>query len=202
MVDERTGGPSNAILTVPNLLTFLRLGLIAPFLWLALGPDRIDIAFAIACIGLATDLVDGKIARRFGQVSRLGIALDPLSDRLALAGGAVVLIVHDLAPLWAVVVVLARDVALLVIGAPILKARGIPIPPVTRVGKYGSFWVSMAFGLFLASGIPGVDDPSKPVQVGAWIFFALGAPTYWYAGAGYVRAGLSGLRGGSSRSPG
>jgi cardiolipin synthase len=192
---ERTPEPSDAILTIPNLITFFRLGLVIPFLYFALGPDRMDIAFGIAAFALATDLVDGRIARRYGQISKLGVALDPLSDRLGLAAGAVVLIVHDLAPLWAVLGVLGRDVLLLVVGVPILKARNIAIPPVSKVGKYGSFWVSMSFGLFLASGIPRVNDPNDAVRWAAWAFYVLGVPTYWAAGLGYIKAGLTGLRG-------
>jgi len=186
--------PTDAILTVPNLLTFLRLGMIGPFLWLALGPDRVDLAALVAFAGLATDLIDGKIARRYGQVTKLGIALDPLSDRLGLAAGAAVLIVHDLAPLWAILAVVGRDALLVVIGAPLMKARGIELPPVSKAGKWGSFAVSLAFGLFLASAFGGVDDPARPVQIAAWVFFGIGVPMYWAAGAGYVRTGLVALR--------
>ena len=193
-MDTRTGAPSDAILTVPNLLTFFRLALTPVFVWVALGPDRMDIAVAIAFLGLATDLVDGKIARRYGQVSKLGIQLDPLSDRLGMAGGAVVLIAHDLAPLWAVLVVIGRDALLVLVGVPLLKARGVPIPAVSRVGKYGSFLTSMAFGFFLISGIRDVDDPMTWAQIVAWIYFATGAPLYWAAGLGYIRAGLTGLQ--------
>lgn len=186
--------PSNAILTVPNVLTFIRLGLAPLFLWAGLGMENIGLAFAIAFFGLVTDLLDGKIARHFGQVSKLGILLDPLADRLALAAGAVVLLVQDLAPWWAVATVLGRDVVLVVVGAPLLKARGLPIPPVTKVGKAGSFLTSLCFGTFLASGISDVSDPNDVVRAAALILFAFGGPLYWAAGVGYMRVGLATLR--------
>ena len=186
--------PSDAILTVPNLLTFFRLGLIPVFLWVSIGANNMGWAVIIAALGFITDLVDGKIARRFGQVSKLGIALDPLSDRLGLASGAAVLIVKHLSPLWVVLVVIARDALLVLIGAPVLKARGLPIPPVTRVGKYGSFAVSVMIGLFLASGIHNISRPTHSIRLAAWVFVVISLPLYYASGLGYVRAALNSLK--------
>lgn len=193
-MSEQAAPPSDAILTVPNLLTFFRLLLIPVFVFAALGMDNIGLAVAIAGVGFATDLVDGKIARRYGQVSKLGIALDPLSDRLGLASGAAVLIVKHLAPLWVVLVIIGRDALLVLVGAPILKARGMPIPPVTRVGKYGSFAVSMMFGLFLASGIADVAHPTQAIRVAAWVFVVIGVPLYYASAIGYARVALGSLK--------
>lgn len=186
--------PSSAILTIPNLLTIVRVALTPVFLWVALGPENIAWAVALAGFGLATDLADGKIARALGQVSKLGIALDPLSDRLALAAGAWVLLAHHLAPTWAVVAVLSRDALLVAVGTPLLTWRGIPIPPVSRLGKRASFAVSMCFGLFLASGIPGVARPSRVLADAGLVFFWLGVPLYYLAAVGYARAGLAAMR--------
>jgi cardiolipin synthase len=186
--------PSDAILTVPNLLTFFRLALTPVFVVVALVMDNMGAAVALALLGLVTDLVDGRIARRFGQVSKLGIQLDPLSDRLGVAAGALVLIVKHLAPVWAVLIVIGRDALLVLVGAPVLKARGVPIPPVTRVGKYGSFATSVAFGLFLASGIHSTVHPARVLAGLGWFFFVVGAPLYLAAGVGYVTAGLRTLK--------
>lgn len=179
--------PSDAILTIPNLLSAARLALIPVVLWLALVRERMGLAVLLAAIGFVTDLVDGKIARRFGQVSKLGVALDPLSDRLSLAAGAWILIAHDLTPVWAVLVVLVRDALLVVVGAPALKALGVPIPPVSRVGKYGSFAISACFALFLASGIESLRDPTPALQTAAWVMFWIGVPLYYAAAGGYAR---------------
>lgn len=184
---------SDAILTVPNLLTFFRLALIPLFLWLAIGPDRLGAALGVAVLGVATDIVDGKIARRYGQVSKLGVALDPLSDRLGLASAAAVLIVHDLAPLWAVLLVAGRDAALLA-AAPVLRYRRIPIPPVTRVGKYGSFAISVSFTLFLTSGIGGVTHPNGAARAAGLAAFVVAGPLYYVSGIGYARTAIASLR--------
>ena len=193
MTDQAAAPPSDAILTVPNLLTFFRLALIPLFLYAGLA-GNMGWAVVIAAVGFLTDLVDGKIARRFGQVSKLGIALDPLSDRLGLASGAAVLIVQHLSPLWVVLVVVGRDAVLVLVGAPLLKARGLPIPAVTKVGKYGSFAVSMMFGLFLASGIHNVSHPTHPIRLAAWVFVIIALPLYYASGAGYVRAAFASLK--------
>ena len=193
MTDQAAAPPSDAILTIPNLLTFFRLALIPLFLYAGLV-GNMGWAVVIAAVGFLTDLVDGKIARRFGQVSKLGIALDPLSDRLGLASGAAVLIVQHLSPLWVVLVVVGRDAVLVLVGAPILKTRGLPIPAVTKVGKYGSFAVSVMFGLFLASGIHNVSHPTHPIRLAAWVFVVIALPLYYASGAGYVRTALAALK--------
>ena len=193
--------PSDAVLTIPNLLTFFRIALTPLFLWLALGPDRIGAASIVMVVALATDLLDGKIARAYGQVTKLGILLDPLSDRLGLAAGAWVLINHHLAPVWAIALVAARDAFLVLVGAPLLKARGIPIPPVSRLGKNASFAISMCFGLFLLSGIHDVAHPTVWIHNAAWVFFALGVPAYYLTAVGYGRAAMASSRGKGNAAP-
>jgi cardiolipin synthase len=185
--------PTSAIITIPNLLTFFRLGLLAPMLYFALVIDRLDLVFLTATLAMVTDLVDGRIARSTGSISRLGILLDPLADRLGVVAGAVAIIAHDLAPLWAVLVVVGRDVLLLAVGAG-LKAGGRAIPPVSRVGKWGSFATAAAVGLFIASGWSDPADPIEAVRVIAWIVYAIGVPLYWVAAVGYARAAFPGAR--------
>lgn len=184
--------PSDAILTIPNMLTFLRLALTPVFLFLALGTENIGGAWAVAFISLITDLADGKIARKYGSISKLGILLDPLADRLFLAAGALVLIVHDLAPLAVILAVLVRDGALVLIGAPLLKARGIPIPPVSKLGKIASFSITVMVGLYLAAAIPGLDRPWTTVRSLADVSAFLALPMYHASAVGYVIVALSG----------
>ena len=103
-------------LTFPNALTVLRLLAIIPFSALAMqGKDRGALAlFAIA--GL-TDALDGTIARHFGQTSRIGRLLDPLTDKLFTGVAFVVLSLfrHGLSsiPVWIMCAVLLRDVLIL-----------------------------------------------------------------------------------------
>ena len=183
--------PSDAILTAPNVVTFARLALIPLFLWLALGPENILAAWVVGFVLGSTDWIDGKIARRYHQVSKLGIAIDPFFDRLAVAAAATVIIMLDLAPVWTIVVVLARD-GLLLAMIPFLSARGVPRPAVTWNGKAGSFGTMWAFGLWLGAAI--TDPPTDWVRILGWLCFVPGIVFSYAAAFEYARMALASLR--------
>ena len=86
----RTPGPS-AIWTVPNVLSFIRIGLIPVFCWLIVDEDTTMAGILLFGAVVATDWVDGTIARRTGQVTELGKVLDPVADRLSIAAGLIAL---------------------------------------------------------------------------------------------------------------
>lgn len=183
--------PSDRILTAPNAITFARLSLVPVFVWLALGPERDVAAWITGFVLCATDYVDGIVARRFHQVSKLGITLDPLSDRIAIAAGAVVLIARDLVPWPALAIVLGRD-ALLLAGAPLLAARGVPRPAVSRAGKLGTFGIMASMGTFLAVTMP--EPPAAFLRPLAWTFYGAGVALGYLAAAMYVRQAAAALR--------
>jgi len=183
--------PSDAILTLPNLITFARVALIPVFLWLALAVKNIGAAWVVGFTLGSTDWIDGRVARRLHQVSKLGISIDPFFDRLAVAAAAWVLIARHLAPLWAIVLVLARD-GLLLAMLPLLNARDLPRPSVTQVGKAGSFGVMWAFGLFLAAAI--TNPSTQWIRVCAWLAFYPGIALSYLAAFDYARTVLRALR--------
>lgn len=183
--------PSSAILTLPNLITFARLALIPVFLWLAFVPENIGAAWVVGFTLGSTDWVDGKVARRFNQVSKIGIAIDPLFDRLAVGAAAAVLIGKDLAPLWAVIVVVGRD-GLLLAMLPYLSARDVPRPAVSRDGKAGSFGTMWAFGLFVGAGA--FDPPAEWLRVLAWLCYVPGVLLSYMAAFDYAKTSLASLR--------
>jgi cardiolipin synthase (CMP-forming) len=185
--------PSDAILTVPNIITFARLALIPVFLWLAFAKDNIGLAWIVGFVLGSTDWIDGRVARRINQVSKFGAAIDPFFDRLAVAAAAAVIIVKDLAPLWMVIVVLVRD-GLLLAMLPLISARGVERPAVTQVGKAGSFGVMWAFGLFIGAGA--FDPPLGWVRLLAWIAFIPGIILSYMAAVDYARTVLASLRAG------
>jgi cardiolipin synthase len=189
--------PSDAIVTIPNLITFARLALIPLFLWLALGPKEMAAAFVVGFVLGSTDWIDGRVARRLHQVSKLGITLDPFFDRIAVAAAAVVIVARHVAPVWSVVVVLARD-ALLLAMVPVLAARGVPRPAVTRSGKAGSFGVMWAFGLFVGAAI--ASPPADWVRVLAWLCYFPGVALSYLAALGYARSALATLQAGRASS--
>src|SRR4051794_32354879 len=88
------------VLTVPNLVSFLRLLGVPLFLYLLLVPHADVAAVIVLAIGGTSDWVDGFLARRLGQVSRLGELLDPLADRLYILATLVALSLRAIVPWW------------------------------------------------------------------------------------------------------
>src|SRR5207302_10946930 len=119
-----TAGESR-VLTVPTLLSLVRLACVPLFLWLLFGPDpprRAAAAYLLGALG-ATDWVDGFIARRFHQVSTLGKVLDPTADRILLGVGIVAIMVDGSVPIWLGTIVIVREV-LVSIAVVVLAALG------------------------------------------------------------------------------
>lgn len=180
--------PSDAILTAPNAITLSRLLMIPVFVWLALVRKHDAAAWVVGFVLGSTDWVDGMVARRFGQVSKVGIAIDPLVDRLAVLSIAAVLVVRDLIPLWAIGIVVLREVLLLA-AVPVLAARGVERPSVTRTGKLGFFMLMWAFAAFYAATVP---DPEVPqARLVGWALLAVGVALGYTAAWGYLRTAMS-----------
>src|ERR1700738_1753418 len=110
----------NRVLTVPNVLSVIRLALVPVFLWLLLVEHADAWATGILMFTGASDWADGKIARLMNQSSRLGELLDPAVDRLYMVTVPIVLGVRGIIPWWIIAVLLARDV-LLAAGVPLLR---------------------------------------------------------------------------------
>jgi cardiolipin synthase len=183
--------PSNAVLTVANLITLVRLMLIPVFLWVALGRDRLGVAFWLGFVIGGSDFLDGMAARKLHQVSKLGTTIDPLFDRIAVAAAAVVMLGAHLVPWPALAVILARDVAL-VAAAPLLSAKGVERPPVSTLGKWGSFGTMYALGVFLLSG---VDEGARHAfRSLAWFTYVPAVAFSYAAAIGYARQAARALR--------
>jgi len=181
------------LLTVPNIISIVRLACLPAFLWLLFGRDnRAAAAWLLAALG-ATDWIDGYIARRFHQVSELGKVLDPVADRLLFFVGVGGIVLDDSCPLWVAVAVLLREVV--VAGATLgLAAMGARRIDVTWFGKAGTFGLMVAFPFFLAShSTLGWRDTA---EVLAWIAAVPGLILSYISLAMYVPLGLRALRAG------
>jgi CDP-diacylglycerol--glycerol-3-phosphate 3-phosphatidyltransferase len=102
--------------TIPNAIDFIRLAAIPVFLVIALSSDGGQDALAVVLFGVIgwSDYLDGFAARLTGQYSRLGALLDPLVDRLLIVSGMVVCWHFSLLPRWAIAIVIARELFMLV----------------------------------------------------------------------------------------
>ncbi|MDN4486655.1 CDP-alcohol phosphatidyltransferase family protein [Demequina sp. SYSU T00039] len=175
-----TGEPRDQVWTVPNLISTVRIVLIVVFVVLLAG--RHDGWAIAALIGAGvSDFLDGYLARRWDQVTRLGRILDPAADRLLTLAVVIGLAARGVIPWWLTAVLLTRDA---VVGVALLvaRARGAESSQVTLVGKAATFglyvFLPWAYIAFLAEW---------PI---AWTVFFVGtlAATvlYWVSGVGYV----------------
>ncbi len=120
---------NSRIFTVPNQLTFLRLGFL-PFFIISIHYRRYDIALAVLIVAALTDGLDGILARSLNQKTALGAYLDPIADKLLLSSSFVVLALNRKISWWLATLVLSRDVLLLTSAAVILVVAGYrPFPP-------------------------------------------------------------------------
>jgi cardiolipin synthase (CMP-forming) len=120
---------ASRVFTVPNQLTFLRLGFL-PFFIISIHYRRYDIALAVLTVAGLTDALDGLLARSLNQKTALGAYLDPIADKLLLSSSFVVLALNRKISWWLATLVLSRDIILLVSAAVILVVVGYrPFPP-------------------------------------------------------------------------
>jgi cardiolipin synthase len=174
---------TDRILTIPNVISFLRIALIPVFVALIVAPDTTFAGLVLFVVVLATDWVDGAIARATGQVSELGKVLDPVADRLAIAAGLIALVVADAFPLWAALLILVRDLAILVAGTLLLVKRRVRIE-VRYIGKVATFALMTSIGC-IAWGNLGYVLSEAALACG-WAFFAAGIVEYYVATFLYV----------------
>ena len=179
---DQVAQPSR-VLTVPNALSILRLCLLPVFLWLVLVPEADGTAVAVLMVMGISDYLDGYLARRLNQTSKLGAILDPVADRLYILATVVGLGVREIIPLWLAVALPARDLVLWAL-VPFLRTRGYSALPVHFLGKAATAALLYAFPLLL------LGDGESPVEVGArvlgWAFAIWGVGMYWWAGVLYA----------------
>ena len=169
--------------TLPNLLSLLRLALVPVFLVLIITGHSIS-AFLVLAVASFTDWLDGYLARKLNQVTRIGALLDPAADRLYIFATLIGLAVTGAIPAWLPVVVISRDV-LLTFTIPVLASRNYGPLPVHFFGKAGTFALLYAFPLLLlADWWIAAKFVILPV---AWAFALWGVALYWYAGFLYVK---------------
>jgi CDP-diacylglycerol--glycerol-3-phosphate 3-phosphatidyltransferase len=170
--------PPDRVLTVPNLLSVIRLLLTPVFIYALMVAHANGWAVAILMFSGASDWADGKIARTLDQSSRLGVLLDPAVDRLYMVTVPVVLALSGIVPWWFVITLLVRD-GLLAATLPLLRSRGLTALPVTYIGKAATFALMSGFPLVLL----GTWDALWSRVIGAcgWGFLIWGMYAYLWS---------------------
>jgi CDP-diacylglycerol--glycerol-3-phosphate 3-phosphatidyltransferase len=177
------GAAHDRVLTVPNVLSGIRLALIPVFVYLLLVPHADAWALAILVFSGASDWADGKIARLLNQSSRLGELLDPAVDRLYLVTVPIAFGLRGIVPWWIIAVLLARDV-LLAVELPVLRSRGFSALPVIYLGKAATFALMSAFPLILLGQWHALW--SRVVLAFGWAFLIWGLYMYLWSFVLYV----------------
>ena len=177
---------TDRIVTIPNALSLARL-LVLPFIYLDLVDGRFVRAFVLLVIFAATDWLDGYLARRLDQITRFGTLLDPISDRALFLVVGLGFVLADLLPLWALLAVVVRDVAVLAVGG-VLLVRGARPPAVTRTGKVATFGLMWAFPTWLLAAAVGAGaaDPQTALQIIGWSFYGVSIVLYYVSAVQYA----------------
>ena len=125
------------LLLIPNLITLVRLLSLPFILYFLLKNTTSDFIIALILMGIAffSDMIDGWVARKLNQESDLGKILDPLVDKLAIGMVAIYTVIYKGFPLWALVLILSKDILILLGGWFLLSKRKV-VPQPNRWGKY------------------------------------------------------------------
>jgi cardiolipin synthase len=152
----------NSILTIPNLLTFLRMALIPVFASL-LFYGHVVWALVVFVIAGVSDGIDGFLARRFKQESELGTIIDPIADKLLMTTAFIILSIpnvlppvrHLPVPFWVTVTVIGRDVLILTVAAAINIITGFRGFRPSWLGKLSTLVQVIAVALVLLAAVAG-----------------------------------------------
>lgn len=179
------------VLTVPNVITLVRLLCIPLFLWLLFGQrEQTAAAILLGLLG-ATDWVDGYVARRYNQVSTIGKVLDPTADRLLVGTAVISVLVYGAAPLWFGIATIVREVLVSAM-VVLLASLGASRIDVLWVGKAGTFGLMTAYPAFLLAY--GGAGWQAPFTVVAYVSGIGGLVLAWIAAGSYIGPARTALR--------
>jgi cardiolipin synthase len=184
---SRPGRPQvdhDRVFTIPNLLTVVRFMGVPLFVWLVLAQKEYGPAVVVLAVMGCTDWIDGYVARRFDQASKLGRVLDPIADRLALIAVAVTLVIAGIVHWLYLAALLIPDAVLLVLTLSFFG--GHPDLPVSAVGKVRTGLLLLGTPLLVLSRLDTAF--SGGLLVTAWIVLGLGLIGHWIAAYNYFWA--------------
>ena len=173
-----------------NALTVLRLLLVPVFLVVLFADNSAETAgritaFVIFAAAVATDRLDGWLARNYGMVTRFGTLADPIADKALIGAALIGLSVLGELPWWVTVLILAREIGITVLRFVVLH-RGVI--PASRGGKLKTLVQAVAIGLFIL-------PLSGPWLVTAWVVMAAAIALTLGTGVDYVLSAVADMRG-------
>jgi CDP-diacylglycerol--glycerol-3-phosphate 3-phosphatidyltransferase len=126
--------PRGKFWTVPNALSLSRLVLLPLFVYALSKPELLWLAGVLVTYGIASDALDGYIARRWNQSSEWGKLLDPLADKLTVSVALIYCYLERSLPLWVLLLIVSRDLAILAL-APLVTRRAGELPKSNLLGR-------------------------------------------------------------------
>ena len=179
------------ILTVPNVISMLRI-LSIPLIAYLVANRHLIISLVVMLISALSDGVDGIIARRFNQVSKLGQILDPVADRLLILCSVLALSIASILPWWLLALVGARDVLMGLLVLALAQHNYGPLP-VHFAGKTGTAVLMLAIPALIFADV-GTSAFFRFFHLVALAAVIWGVALYWLAGLIYARQGIGLLR--------
>lgn len=182
--------PTDRVFTIPNLVSFVRLATVGVFWWLLFAVENVALSGLLIFVVGWTDWIDGYLARRLNQVSKLGTMLDPVADRLMIASALIGGLIAEVVPAligWPLII---REVVMALLTS-YMVARGAGTLEVRKIGKQATFILYGAIPTFYFASAGILTTISLPL---AWTAGLLGLALYWYAVILYVNDARSALR--------
>lgn len=183
--------PRDIYLTVPNLLSLFRIVSIPFIAWLMSNHEMVN-ALIVLAVSSLSDGLDGILARRLDQVSKIGQILDPLADRLLIFCSIIALGVAGIIPWWMLIVIGVRDL-FMAIQVIWLAQYGYGPLPVHFVGKTGTALLMIAIVALTVADL-GSGALFRLLHLAALATGIWGVVMYWLAGYIYFRQGVTVLR--------
>lgn len=178
-------------LTVPNLISVLRIVSI-PFIAYLTARHKMFTALIVLALSAASDGLDGLIARKFNQVSKIGQILDPIADRLLILCSILALGVANIIPWWLLIVVGIRDLTLLVLIIILAQHDYGPLP-VNFVGKAGTALLMIAIAALIFADLWN-NTFTRVIHLAGLAAGIWGVILYWFAAYIYIRQGVGLIR--------
>ena len=174
------------VFTIPNLLSLFRLALIPVYIYIYLGATetyQYITAGTIMAVSCLTDLIDGKVARRFNMVSTLGKILDPLADKIFVVGTFVMMAEYKLMPGWIIIVVLTRE--FMVTGLRMLATHKGVVISADKWGKLKTILQMIALLIGGAAWVGIFNIHQKAVWIGWYVLLLIMTLVTILSGLGY-----------------
>ena len=179
MVDEQV---SNRIVTIPNIISFIRLLGVPVFLWVLLVEENVGMAALFVFLIGWTDWIDGYLARRLNQVTKLGKALDPIADRMMIAAAVIGGLIAGVVPPFIGILLIVREIFVGSV-ALVLAAKGKGTLDVRYLGKVSTFILYGAIPAFYLAAA-GFLEPIMTFL--GWLGGLVGLVLYWWVAFQYV----------------